>query len=126
MAEYIEKEALMAKIDAWEESARNGTNPNCKNGNEYEAAMDIAIMVEEAPAASVRENVKGEWLWFGDCSNAGLYCSVCRNKIHKVKTPKKKTSNFCPNCGADMTGGNDGQIRSRRVLQRGTKADKRR
>ena len=57
MAEYIDKEALMKKIDAWEESARNGTNPNCKNGNEYEAAMDIAIMVEEAPAADVRENV---------------------------------------------------------------------
>lgn len=49
MAEYIDKDALMQKIDEWDESARNGTNPNCKNGDEYEAAMDICIMVEESP-----------------------------------------------------------------------------
>lgn len=45
----IDADVLIAKIDAWDESARNGTNPNCKNGNEYEAAMDICIMVEESP-----------------------------------------------------------------------------
>lgn len=45
----IDADALMEKIDAWDDSARNGENPNCKNGNEYEAAMDIAIMVEQAP-----------------------------------------------------------------------------
>lgn len=45
----IDADVLMAKIDAWDESAIKGTNPNCKNGNEYEAAMDICIMVEESP-----------------------------------------------------------------------------
>jgi hypothetical protein len=45
----IDADELTAKIDTWDESARNGTNPNCKNGNEYEAAMDICIMVEESP-----------------------------------------------------------------------------
>ena len=54
------------------------------------------------PAADVRPVVRGKWMWFGDCSNEGLYCSVCKNKIHEARNPKKKLSNFCPNCGADM------------------------
>jgi len=109
--EYIDKEALMAKIDAWEESARNGTNPNCKNGNEYEAAMDIAIMVEEAPAADVRENVKGRWIPDYD------YTEYDFDGITKLREPLKyqdgwqcslcggyspSETHFCPNCGAKM------------------------
>lgn len=101
MAEYIEREALMAKIDAWEESARNGTNPNCKNGNEYEAAMDIAIMVEEAPTANVRENVTGEWIRISHRDCFGYKCSACGEIYNK----RKNRLYYCPNCGAEMGGG---------------------
>lgn len=59
MPEYIEKEALMNRINEWDELARAGKIPNCKDGDCYESAMDIAIMVEEAPTANVRENVWG-------------------------------------------------------------------
>lgn len=94
---YINKDALMTKIDAWEESAQNGTNPNCKNGNEYEAAMDIVIMVEEAPAADVRQNVEGRWVYLR--SRGWRYCSVCKKE---PEPPVFQSRNFCPNCGAKM------------------------
>lgn len=46
--------------------------------------------------ADVRENVRGEWLsMFGH-----NVCNKCGFKIDIVPT------NFCPNCGADMRGGN--------------------
>ena len=62
--------------------------------------------VDEQPTADVRENVKGEWIEkkpmnFGKCVN-GLgsifKCSVCGEEISCC------TTNYCPNCGADMRG----------------------
>lgn len=44
---------------------------------------------------------KGMWIVLDDCSNAGIYCSECNNKIFVYPSkPKKKLSNFCPNCGS--------------------------
>jgi len=75
-------------------------------GYEEGDADDIPVVfkrdIEAIPAADVVEVVHGEWLWFEDCSNSGLYCSACHKLIHKVMTPKKKLSNYCPNCGAKM------------------------
>ena len=45
----IDADALMNKIDEWDAKAIAGENPDCRNGDEYEAAMCIAIMVEDAP-----------------------------------------------------------------------------
>ena len=69
----------------------------------YEKAV-YADVIKTLPAADVVEVRHGEWLWFEDCSNGGLYCSVCHKLIHKVMTPKKKLSRYCPNCGAKMKG----------------------
>ena len=69
----------MTQIDKWDESARNGTNPNCKNGNEYEAAMDIVIMVEEAPAADVVEVVHGYW------KNCEIDDTVICSQLYQLK-----------------------------------------
>lgn len=63
-------------------------------------------IVDAQPTADVRENVKGEWIEkkpmnFGKCVN-GLgsifKCSVCGEEISCC------TTNYCPNCGADMRG----------------------
>lgn len=66
------------------------------------------------PTADVRENVRGEWiahelgghhhktiLWGHDCSICGHWIVVGEEKI--------KEYNFCPNCGADMRGDNNGK-----------------
>ena len=48
---------------------------------------------------------KGEWFVLDECSNAGVYCSVCHKKVFKeCYANVKEKSNFCPNCGADMRG----------------------
>lgn len=47
----------------------------------------------------------GYWKLLDECSNAGVYCSVCNKKVYKEYygnvNPKSK---FCPNCGAIMDG----------------------
>ena len=43
----------------------------------------------------------GHWKVLDNCSNPGIYCSRCNNKIFDYPgKPKKKLSNFCPNCGS--------------------------
>lgn len=56
--------------------------------------------IEEQPTADVRENVKGEWIRKKDtacCSNCGAKWTD-----HIGLTD---TWHYCPNCGADMRGG---------------------
>ena len=57
-----------------------------------------SLLIDTAPTADVRENVKGEWKkrkdkplqnWY-QCSNCGAICG---------ETPK-----YCSECGADMRG----------------------
>ena len=62
------------------------------------------IVIDNAPTADVRENVKGEWIEkkpmnFGKCVNGFgsiFICSVCGEEISCC------TTKYCPNCGADM------------------------
>ena len=54
-------------------------------------------IVDAQPTADVRENVRGEWI------NKGFMvaeCSNCQEQFHELEI-----GNFCPNCGADMRGG---------------------
>lgn len=51
------------------------------------------------------EQKHGHWLSLTDCSNAGVYCSVCQKKVWKedyawCNRKNKLRSNYCPNCGA--------------------------
>ena len=63
------------------------------------------IVIDNAPTADVRENVKGEWK---EVAESGL-CDLrrCSNCGHieavglEIITPKP---NYCPYCGADMRG----------------------
>ena len=83
MAEYIEREALLAEM------RRSGR-----------AAY---MIVQEATAADVVERKRGEWVenadnvwWEGSESR---FCSCCGQGINVECVPWFK---FCPNCGADM------------------------
>lgn len=82
--EYIEKEAALNSVRLNE--------PNITN---------ILASIVCIPAANVRENVKGEWL---RTPTAWFYCSVCGEEPPDETNARTR---FCPNCGADMTGGND-------------------
>ena len=74
---------------------------------------DIAIEQLESYGVSLGEKaevakvVHGHWFSLTDCSNAGVYCSVCNKKVYKedyawCNRKNKLRSNYCPNCGADM------------------------
>lgn len=65
-----------------------------------EAAEARAEAAEKKPA-DVRPVVRGRWRWVGqDQWNDCYECSQCG----KMNTDN---SNFCPNCGADMRGGDE-------------------
>ena len=51
-----------------------------------------------------QETEDGHWIVLEYCANEGIYCSKCLNKIFERSTkPKKKLSNYCPNCGSKNT-----------------------
>jgi hypothetical protein len=96
--EYIEKRAL---IEAWERELTDATD--------LRDAFDWAL--ESVPAADVVEVVHGEWFLLDECSNEGVYCSVCTKKVYRTEYANQKLkSNYCPNCGAKMDGGKHGKI----------------
>ena len=61
-------------------------------------------MIDEVPSADVRENVRGKWIHDEITRNGNTVytpnakCSICDCYVFQE-------SNFCPNCGADMRGG---------------------
>ena len=49
----------------------------------------------------------GYWVSLTDCTNAGVYCSVCHKKVYKedyawCNRKNKLRSDYCPHCGAKM------------------------
>ena len=83
MAEYIEREALLAEMRVSSKAAY--------------------LVVMDAPAADVAPVVRGRWDLLDDASSKIVKwnCDKC-NRISTSKT------DYCPNCGARMGGGDDG------------------
>lgn len=90
MAEYIEREALIAEYDRVHIGEAGGARK---------------LMIE-APACDVVEVVHGEWVdvqytYYG----AKRYeCSQCRDDEFWKKRYIEIKENYCPNCGAKMDG----------------------
>lgn len=61
--------------------------------------------IEELYNAGYRKQSEGEWVDIDICAE-DMYCSVCGG-IAPVDCEKEEfyKSNFCPNCGAHMKGG---------------------
>ena len=94
MNEYIEREKVLSKAAPVE---------GCFS--DMISAYDVAML----PAADVATVRHGRWISLTDCSNAGVYCSVCHKKIYKedyaiCNRKNKLRSDYCPNCGAKMDG----------------------
>ena len=57
--------------------------------------------------------VHGRWISLTECSNAGVYCSICHKKVYKedyawCNRKNKVRSSYCPHCGAKMDGDGNG------------------
>ena len=65
----------------------------------------IDLVLKDALALLKEQEAKeGHWIVLEYCANEGIYCSKCMNKIFDRSTkPKKKLSNYCPNCGSKNT-----------------------
>ena len=109
MAEYIDKSAVVAKIDEFVEINKAHGFP-----------VDIFDMemlkkrIEQIPAADVAQVVHGKWLNFyndfscAECDRCGTTFEVTDNESDEELWNEFKLSyNYCPNCGAKMDGGND-------------------
>lgn len=59
-----------------------------------------------APAATVREDVQGEWIVNTDDFTPKKRCSNCgyNKPMEAGEKIRKEPENFCPNCGARMRG----------------------
>lgn len=92
---YVDADWIIQKLERWRDQLAETYGEN----DEYVLCLgEVLMKLDDAPTADVRENVKGEWLsMFGH-----NVCNKCGFKIDIVPT------NFCPNCGAEMRGEQDG------------------
>lgn len=91
--EYIMRSIAIAKLTALEV-----TNP-------FATIADAKRVLADMDAANVAPVVHGKWLTHSDRPDS-LICSVCECGFDMWKHDKH---NFCPNCGAKMDGGNEGE-----------------
>ena len=93
MTEYIEKTAA-ATIPVMPKEHRKYQTLNLDDAYEN-GWYDALECVEKLPPADVRPVVRGEWIDDG-CITRCKYCGEEKEFPHW---------RFCPNCGADMRGG---------------------
>ena len=89
MAEYIKKEDIEQKIQA-------GLN-NLVLGHD---AIEVLGMIYEMPAADVAPVRHGRWLCVDTDTEQFFLCNRCKKKEYWE-------SDYCPNCGCLMDGGDD-------------------
>lgn len=94
MADYINKQAFLDYM---------------KRTDRY---FNVKFDIENFPNADVAPVRHGRWIPLTECTNEGVYCSICKKKVWKSdyaqcskKSRNKLESNYCPNCGAKMDGG---------------------
>ena len=106
MAEYIEREALLADL------VKRYCEPCEAEGKDHNHVRCLACWVDDmmgeigdAPfVADVVEVKHGRWDVVFNGEEAMDYCTHCFKAlgVHKGYSPKH---NYCPNCGAKMDGG---------------------
>ena len=98
MAEYIARASLPKKKDYWDDDFGAG----------YDQCLEDIARI---PAADVRPVRRGKWTDHRTNEHDGeWYCSACGKEITIYMGPDRDDRySYCPNCGADMRGGeNDG------------------
>ena len=68
----------------------------------------VVDMLEKLPSAQL-ERKKGEWIPVTN-GRGGFECDQCHNYAPSYQDGVEWLSGFCPNCGADMRGEQDGRF----------------
>lgn len=102
MAEYIKREALLDSI----------CYETC--GIAFCGATNCAFMAKvcSAPVADVAPVVHGRWISWEEAGNFvpspdRHECSVCHDAAQVLVNGFELLSDYCPNCGAKMDGGDN-------------------
>ena len=91
MNECVEKQALKSQLKL---------EADCGHVSTLQDVFDI---IDFIPAADVRPVVRGHWeIVTGSNGKEYMVCSECR-----VSQTLTGTFSYCPNCGADMRGGEE-------------------
>lgn len=79
--------------------------PSNENAESYKRGWNDAIdaIIENEPTADVQPVVRGEWIEDGYNDEP----CVCSNCGHPEPIKARFLYSYCPNCGADMRGGNN-------------------
>jgi hypothetical protein len=93
MSDYISRDSVINRVLELAKEPSIQKCPDTVNG-----LLGAYNILYEFPSADVRENIKGEWIEKEEHGTFWVVCNKC-NKQHAFST------NFCPNCGADMRGG---------------------
>lgn len=97
MAEYIKREAAVKAVEKY------GLTNGVVLGRHTGLAICIASEIADIPAADVAPVVHGRWIHDGRRIESGIdwcHCSECGKSDNFCAR-----TNYCPNCGAIMDGG---------------------
>ena len=112
MSDLISRSALLKRVESV-----NGIIVAGPFGDGIEFGIDTAKeWITEAPAVDAVPVVHGRWIekkrWSMGKWQKWLECSGCGHQDHNLNMyedmPFTAQSNYCPNCGTKMDGGNDG------------------
>ena len=102
----IDIEKTINEIESWI-NATDGIETEIELLQNLPPFIAIANAVELLKESNRSKH--GHWIVLQNCSNSGVYCSECMNKMFDRYPMKKKFSQYCAHCGAH----NDLQIEVR-------------
>lgn len=108
MAKYIEKEPMIEEMQRLIDNVSRNFPKATETEliilkGKYEAFMEY---IKKQPTADVQSVKRGEW---EKKSSVGVFrCSLCQH-IFMLGADEIDEYHFCPNCGADMQGENNGR-----------------
>lgn len=100
--EYIRRDAAMKAV-----ASQYGA---CRSPAQNRMIDEIRNKIRRMPAADVAEVVHGRWIDGAEdftCGNHNAECSICRCYVSWDGCDED--FNYCPNCGAKMNGGSNGE-----------------
>lgn len=111
MSEYIERDAILKKLDEREEFLRSWLSKFRSGSPDYNyfayrlnEFIENSWTVRHAPTADVAPVVHGMWIYDGGNEYVDHYhCDQCQEEIdlcNEIYTEPKP--NYCQNCGARM------------------------